>query len=217
MRLAHEAFMTEKHPLTVMIVDDHPVVRDGLNAILSTEADIQVVGEAGTGAEALGLLAELRPAVVLMDLLLPDIGGVEVIKRVCSARSDTSFIVLTTVAGDEEIYRALEAGARGYLFKDMVRRELIQAIRIVHGGQRYIPAQVGSRIAENLPRTDLSSREIEVLQLVAGGLRNKEIAPKLGVTEATVNAHVKHILEKLYASDRTHAVTIALRRGIIRL
>ena len=209
--------MTETHPLTVVIVDDHPVVRDGLNAMLSTEGDIQVVGEAGTGAEALDLLAKLRPAVVLMDLLLPDIGGAEVIKRVCAVRSDTNFIVLTTVAGDEEIYRALEAGARGYLFKDLVRKELIQAIRTVHRGQRYIPAQVGSRIAENLPRTDLSSREIEVLQLVAGGLRNKEIAPKLGVTEATVNAHVKHILEKLYASDRTQAVTIALRRGIIRL
>jgi len=200
-----------------MIVDDHPVVRDGLNAMLSTEPDIQVVGEAGTGAEALSLLAKLHPAVVLMDLLLPDIGGTEVIRRVCSARSDTSFIVLTTVAGDEEIYRALEAGARGYLFKDMVRRELVQAIRTVHGGQRYIPAQVGSRIAENLPRQDLSLREIEVLQLVAGGLRNKQIAHRLGVSEATVNAHVKHILEKLYASDRTHAVTIALRRGIIRL
>jgi len=209
--------MTERHPLTVMIVDDHPVVRDGLNAMLSTETDIQVVGEAGTGAEALSLLAKLHPAVVLMDLLLPDIGGAEVIKRVCSARSDTSFIVLTTVAGDEEIYRALEAGARGYLFKDMVRKELIQAIRTVDRGQRYIPAQVGSRIAENLPRQGLSAREIEVLQLVAGGLRNKEIAHKLGVSEATVNAHVKHILEKLYASDRTHAVTIALRRGIIRL
>ncbi|MGA2725780.1 MAG: response regulator transcription factor [Bryobacteraceae bacterium] len=209
--------MTERHPVTVMIVDDHPVVRDGLNAMLSTEPDIQVVGEAGTGAEALSLLAKLHPAVVLMDLLLPDIGGTEVIRRVCSARSDTSFIVLTTVAGDEEIYRALEAGARGYLFKDMVRRELVQAIRTVHGGQRYIPAQVGSRIAENLPRQDLSLREIEVLQLVAGGLRNKQIAHRLGVSEATVNAHVKHILEKLYASDRTHAVTIALRRGIIRL
>jgi DNA-binding NarL/FixJ family response regulator len=209
--------MTERHPLTVMIVDDHPVVRDGLNAMLSTETDIQVVGEAGTGAEALSLLAKLHPAVVLMDLLLPDIGGAEVIKRVCSARSDTSFIVLTTVAGDEEIYRALEAGARGYLFKDMVRKELIQAIRTVHGGQRYIPAQVGSRIAENLPRQGLSLREIEVLQLVAGGLRNKQIAHRLDVAEATVNAHVKHILEKLYASDRTHAVTIALRRGIIRL
>ena len=209
--------MTERHPVTVMIVDDHPVVRDGLNAMLSTEPDIQVVGEVGTGAEALSLLAKLHPAVVLMDLLLPDIGGTEVIRRVCSARSDTSFIVLTTVAGDEEIYRALEAGARGYLFKDMVRRELVQAIRTVHGGQRYIPAQVGSRIAENLPRQDLSLREIEVLQLVAGGLRNKQIAHRLGVSEATVNAHVKHILEKLYASDRTHAVTIALRRGIIRL
>jgi len=209
--------MTETHPLTVVIVDDHPVVRDGLNAMLSTETDIQVVGEAGTGAEALDLLAKLRPAVVLMDLLLPDIGGAEVIKRVCSARSDTNFIVLTSVAGDEEIYRALEAGARGYLFKDMVRRELVQAIRTVHKGQRYIPAQVGSRIAENLPRMDLSSREIEVLQLVAGGLRNKEIAHELTVSEATVNAHVKHILGKLYASDRTQAVTIALRRGIIRL
>jgi len=200
-----------------MIVDDHPVVRDGLNAMLSTETDIQVVGEAGTGAEALSLLAKLHPAVVLMDLLLPDIGGAEVIKRICSARSDTSFIVLTTVAGDEEIYRALEAGARGYLFKDMVRKELIQAIRTVHGGQRYIPAQVGSRIAENFPRQGLSLREIEVLQLVAGGSRNKQIAHRLDVSEATVNAHVKHILEKLYASDRTHAVTIALRRGIIRL
>jgi DNA-binding NarL/FixJ family response regulator len=209
--------MTEEHPLTVMIVDDHPVVRDGLNAMLSTEADIQVVAEAGTGAEALDLLAKLRPAVVLMDLLLPDIGGAEVIKRVCSARSDTNFIVLTTVAGDEEIYRALEAGARGYLFKDMVRKELVQAIRTVHGGQRFIPAQVGSRIAENFPRQKLSLREVEVLQLVADGLRNKQIAHRLGVTEATVNAHVKHILEKLYASDRTHAVTIALRRGIIRL
>ena len=116
--------MTETHPVTVVIVDDHPVVRDGLNAMLSTEADIQVVGEAGTGAEALDLLAKLRPAVVLMDLLLPDIGGAEVIKRVCSARSDTNFIVLTTVAGDEEIYRALEAGARGYLFKDMVQERV---------------------------------------------------------------------------------------------
>jgi len=132
-------------------------------------------------------------------------------------RSDTSFIVLTTVAGDEEIYRALEAGARGYLFKDMARKELIQAIRTVHKGQRYIPAQVGSRIAEYLPRLDVSRREIEVLQLVAAGLRNKEIANRLGVMEATVNSHVKNILEKLNAIDRTQAVTIALRRGIIRL
>ena len=209
--------MTSTQPITVMIVDDHPVVRDGLSAMLSTEADIQVVGEAGTGEAALAFLAKEHPSVVLMDLLLPDLGGAEVIRRATMARSDTSFIVVTTVAGDEEIYRALEAGARGYLFKDMVRKELIQAIRAVHRGQRYIPAQVGSRIAEYLPRLDVSAREIEVLQLVAGGLRNKEIAFQLGVAEATVNTHIKHIMEKLNASDRTHAVTIALRRGIIRL
>jgi len=140
-----------------------------------------------------------------------------VIRRVCSTSSDTAFIVLTTVAGDEEIYRALEAGARGYLFKDMARKDLIHAIRAVAKGQRYIPSQVGSRIAENLPRPGLTAREIEVLQFVAAGQRNKEIAYQLGVSEATVNAHVKHILEKLNASDRTQAVTTALRRGIIRL
>jgi two-component system NarL family response regulator len=209
--------MTLTQAVTVMIVDDHPVVRDGLNAMLSTEADILVVGEAGTGEDALAFLAHEHPSVVLVDLLLPDIDGTEVIKRACSARSDTSFIVLTTVAGDEEIYRALEAGARGYIFKDMARKELVQAIRTVHKGQRYIPAQVGSRIAECLPRLDVSPREIEVLELLAGGLRNKEIGFRLGVSEATVNSHVKHILEKLHATDRTQAVTIALRRGIIRL
>lgn len=209
--------MMETQPVTVMIVDDHPVVRDGLNAMISTEPDIQVVGEAGTGQEALAFLERNHPAIVLMDLLLPDIGGSEVIRRACAKRSDTSFIVLTTVAGDEEIYRALEAGARGYLFKDMARKDLIKAIRTVHSGQRFIPAQVGSLIAENLPRPDVSLREIEVLQCVARGLKNKEIAHQLGVAEATINAHVKHILEKLNASDRTHAVTIALKRGIIRL
>jgi DNA-binding NarL/FixJ family response regulator len=209
--------MNPERPVTVLIVDDHPVVRDGLNAMLSTETDIAVVGEAGTGAEALAMVTKLRPAVVLMDLLLPDIGGAQVIQRVCGNSSDTAFIVLTTVAGDEEIYRALEAGARGYLFKDMARKELVQAIRAVHRGKRYIPSQVGTRIAENLPRPDVTSRETEVLQLIAAGLRNKEIAYKLDISEATVNAHVKHILEKLNASDRTHAVTTALRRGIIRL
>jgi DNA-binding NarL/FixJ family response regulator len=185
--------------------------------MISAEGDIQVVAEAGTGAEALAIISKLRPAVVLMDLLLPDIGGSEVIRRVCGSSSDTAFIVLTTVVGDEEIYRAIEAGARGYLFKDMARKELIHAIRAVAKGQRYIPAPVGSRIAENLPRPGLTAREIEVLQSVAAGLRNKEIAHHLGISEATVNAHVKHILEKLHASDRTQAVTTALRRGIIRL
>jgi DNA-binding NarL/FixJ family response regulator len=209
--------MTGANPITVLIVDDHPVVRDGLSAMLSAEPDLRLAGEAGTGGEALAMIAALRPSIVVVDLLLPDITGAEVIRRVCSRSSDTGFVVLTSVAGDEEIYRALEAGARGYLFKDMARKELTQAIRAVHKGLRYIPAQVGSRIAENLPRTDLSAREIEVLQLVAVGMRNKEIAFQLGITEATVNTHMKHILEKLHATDRTQAVTTALRRGIIRL
>jgi len=209
--------MPDPKPVSVVIVDDHPVVRDGLCAMISAEAGIQVVAEVGTGAEALDVIPKLRPTVVLMDLLLPDIGGSEVIRRLCSSSSDTAFLVLTTVGGDEDIYRAIEAGARGYLFKDMARKELVHAIRAVASGQRYMPAPVGSRIAENLPRPGLSAREVEVLQSVAAGLRNKEIAYQLGISEATVNAHVKHILEKLNASDRTHAVTTALRRGIIRL
>jgi two-component system NarL family response regulator len=211
------ALAPEPKPLSVVIVDDHPVVRDGLCAMVSTAPDIEVVGELGSGEEALAVIPQLRPMIVVMDLLLPDIGGIEVIKQICAISSDIAFIVLTSVVGDEEIYRALEAGARGYLFKDMARKELIHAIRAVAKGRRYIPAQVGSAIAESLPRTGLSLREIEVLQAVAAGLKNKEIAFQLGVSEATINAHIKHILEKLHATDRTHAVTTALRRGIIRL
>jgi len=202
---------------TLVIVDDHPVVRDGLNAILATQPDIAVIGEAGTGAEALELIPRLRPSIVLVDLFLPDINGSEIIKRIAATHCDILFIVLTSAAGDEDIYRAVEAGARGYLFKDMARKELLNAIRAVSAGQRYIPGEVGSRIAEYLPRPGLSAREIEVLQCVAGGLRNKEIAFRLEISEATVNAHLKHILEKLNVSDRTLAVTTALKRGIIHL
>jgi DNA-binding NarL/FixJ family response regulator len=207
----------DSEPVTIVIVDDHPVVRDGLCAMISAEPDIQILAEAGTGAEALAAIHQFRPMVVLMDLLLPDIEGSKVIEQVCAGSSDTAFIVLTTLVGDEEIYRALEAGARGYLFKDMARKELVHAIRAVASGKRYIPPEVGTRIAESLPRTALTTREVEVLQGIAAGLRNKEVAHHLGVSESTVNAHVKHILEKLHASDRTQAVTIALRRGIIRL
>jgi two-component system NarL family response regulator len=203
--------------VTVVIVDDHPVVRDGLTAVLSTEPDIDVTGEAGNGADAIARIQELRPDVAIMDLGLPDMSGSDVIRHFCSAGSGVDFIVLTSVAGDEEIYRALEAGARGYLFKDMARKELVQAIRVVRAGERYIPATVGARLAESFPRHGLSLREIEVLEHVATGLRNKEIAYKLGLSEATVNAHVKRVLEKLHVSDRTQAVTTALRRGIIKL
>jgi len=214
---ATKASKADPKPVTVVIVDDHPVVREGLNAMISADSNIKVVAEAGTGGEALAAIAQWRPMVVLMDLLLPDIAGSEVIRQVCVNSSDTAFLVLTTLSGDEEIYRALEAGARGYLFKDMARKELINAIRDVAAGKRYIPPEVGSRIAQALPRTSLSTREVEVLQGIAAGWRNKEIALQLAVSESTVNAHIKHILEKLQAADRTQAVTTALRRGIIRL
>jgi two-component system, NarL family, response regulator len=209
--------MKSKIPTTVLVVDDHPVVRDGLKAIISSEPDMEVVGDIGLGQEAVSAYARLRPSVVLMDLLLPDISGAEAIRQICEKAPDALIVVLTTLDGDEEIYRALEAGARGYLLKDMVRRELIQAIRQVASGRRYIPAQVGTRIAENYPRMEVTSREVEILKLIAVGNRNKEIAFQLSISEATVNAHIKHILSKLNASDRTHAVTVALRRGIIRL
>jgi DNA-binding NarL/FixJ family response regulator len=212
-----KAAKVEPKPVSVVIVDDHPVVREGLHAMISADPNIQVVAEAGTGEEALAAIERWRPMIVLMDLLLPDIAGSEVIRQVCAGSSDTAFLVLTTLSGDEEIYRALEAGARGYLFKDMARKELINAIRDVAAGKRYIPPEVGSRIAQALPRMSLSSREVEVLQGIAAGWRNKEIAVQLAVSESTINAHVKHILEKLHASDRTQAVTTALRRGIIRL
>jgi DNA-binding NarL/FixJ family response regulator len=209
--------MKEAGQTTVLIVDDHPVVREGLNAMISVESDMVVVGEAGTGAEAIELFGKLRPNVVLMDLLLPDLDGLDAIRRITEKSSDVNIVVITSVGSDEQIYQALDAGARGYLFKDMVRKELMQAIRAMRSGRRYIPAQVGARLAEGLPRLSLSSREIEVLRLVAVGNRNKEIAYELNISEATVNAHIKHILQKLGASDRTQAVTIALKRGFIRL
>jgi len=208
------------HPqgtVTVVIVDDHPVVRDGLQAILSTEPGLRVVAETGEGAEAMEIIPKLRPNVVLMDLMLPGVSGIEIIRRLAQHYADINFIVLTSAAGDEEIYRALEAGARGYLFKDMARKELIQAVRAVNKGHRYIPTQVGSRIAQYLPRSPLSPREIDVLQCIAGGMRNKEIAEQLGLSEFTINSHVKRLLEKLNVSDRTLAVTTALKRGIIHL
>jgi DNA-binding NarL/FixJ family response regulator len=203
--------------ITVLVVDDHPVVRDGLEAMLSLDRNIQVVGQAGTAADAISQYQKLRPAVVVMDLLLPDMSGAEAIRQIINESPDAQIVVLTSVGGDEQIYRALEAGARGYMFKDMARKELTEAIRSVHQGRRYIPPQVGAVLAESVPRSGVSAREIEVLELVAAGLRNKEIAYKLSVSEATVCAHIRHLLEKLHASDRTHAVMIGLKRGFIRV
>jgi two-component system NarL family response regulator len=203
--------------IRVMIVDDHPVVREGLSAMLSAETDMIVVAEAGTAAGAVDGFREHKPAVMVMDLMLPDRPGLDAIKEICAESSETHVVVLTSVAGDAEIYRALEAGARAYLFKETARKELVHAIRAVHSGKQYIPAQVGTRLAENLPRIQLTAREIEVLQLAAIGRKNKEIAFELDISEATVAVHIKRILQKLSASDRTEAVTVALRRSIIAL
>ena len=209
--------MSPKPSITVLLVDDHPVVREGLTAIISAEKDMTVVGSVGTAMKAVDEYFRLRPNVVLMDLLLPDRSGAEAIQRICAKAPNARIIVLTTLAGDEEIYRAIESGARGYLLKDIVTEELVQAIRQVNSGRRYIPADVGARIAEGLPRHGLTSRELDILRLVASGLRNKEVAYELRLSEGTVNAHIKHILSKLNASDSTHAVMLALRRGIIRI
>jgi DNA-binding NarL/FixJ family response regulator len=206
----------DSQKIRVLVVDDHPVVRAGIATIIS-KGGVEVVGEAETGSEGVRLYRELLPDVAIVDLALPDMPGESVIQQICDEFRNAQIIVLTTLAGDEHIHRALEAGARGYLFKDLARHHLNGAIATVHSGKRYIPAPVGARLAENLPRSGLSLREVEVLTLVAIGLKNKEIAYKLSIAEPTVNTHIKHILEKLDSSDRTQAVTTALKRGFIQL
>jgi two-component system NarL family response regulator len=201
--------------ITVMIADDHPMVREGLNAMIATELDMRVVGEAQDGATAMQVWEQVRPNIVLIDLLLPD--GADVIRRICERSCNSHVIVLSSACGAEDIYRALESGARGFLFKDIVREMLIGSIREVHSGRRCLPVQVSARMAEGFPRPGITSREVEILGLVASGLKNKEIAAHLNISETTVHSHIKHVLGKLGASDRTHAVTIALRRGIIHL
>jgi DNA-binding NarL/FixJ family response regulator len=203
--------------IRVLIVDDHPVVRDGLNAMMRLEPDIEIVGEATNAAEAIEQFRHLKPDIIIMDLTLPDGSGTEAIKTICKESSDAGVIVLTSGCGDEDVYRAFDAGARGFLFKDMARKELVEAIRAVSKGRRHASGSVGKLLAETLPRADLSGREVEILQRIAVGRKNKEIAFELGISEATVNAHVKHLLQKLSANDRTDAVTTALGRGIIRL
>jgi DNA-binding NarL/FixJ family response regulator len=209
--------MPDSVPISVLVVDDHPVVRGGLCAFLSSGPNFLIAGEAATGAEAVDLYFKLRPSVVLMDLLLPDFSGVEAVRQICTRAPSAKIVVLTTVSADEQVYQALEAGARGYLLKDMVLTQVVQALRYVSSGRRYIPPQVAHLMAGNLPRPKLTSREVEVLQMAASGMRNKEIAYELGISEATVSTHIQHVLTRLNVSDRTQAVTVALRRGFIRL
>ncbi|HTV60747.1 MAG TPA: response regulator transcription factor [Verrucomicrobiae bacterium] len=198
------------------MADDHPVVREGLVASLNRVEDMSVVAEAGTGAEAVDLFSKSLPDVSLVDLRMPVMDGVDAIMAMRERDADARIIILTTYEGDEDVYRGLRAGARAYLLKDTGLEELIDCIRIVHGGKIYIPPSIGAKLADRMKVPELSTRELEVLSLMAGGKSNKEIGATLFVSEGTVKGHVNHILAKLGANGRTEATRIAIKRGLVR-
>ena len=203
--------------IRILVADDHPVVRAGTIALIANESDMTVVAEAADGAEAVALYDSHLPDVALIDLRMPVMDGISAMASIFAAHADARLVALTTYDGDADIYRALNSGACGYLIKDMLGRELVQAIRVAASGKRVIPPAVASRLAEFTPRVDLTEREVEVLHFVAKGLRNKEIAHVIGRTEGTVKVHLKHLMAKLGVDDRTEAVTLGLQRGIIHL
>jgi DNA-binding NarL/FixJ family response regulator len=203
--------------IRVLAVDDHPLLREGIAALIATEEDMELIGEASNGREALDLFRDFHPDITLMDLQMPEMNGIDAIGAIRGEFPDARIIVLTTQPGDVQVSRALKAGARAYLLKGMLRKELLDTIRAVHAGQKRLSPEVAAEIAEHATDGTLTPREIEVLRLVAAGNANKEIGARLSLTEVTVKSHVKNVLAKLGANDRTHAVTIALKRGIIDL
>jgi len=203
--------------IRVVVVDDHPLLRKGIAALVNAETDMKLVAEASTGVEAIRQFRQHRPDITLMDLQMPDMNGIDATTAIRQEFPDARIIVLTTYAGDIQVVRALKAGARGYLLKAEVNEELLETIRCVYEGHRRIPPEVAAEVAEYTAREALSEREVEVLRLVATGNANKEIAARLSIGEDTVKRHMTNILAKLQANDRTHAVTIALKRGIIEL
>jgi DNA-binding NarL/FixJ family response regulator len=209
--------MTEAARIRVLSVDDHPLLREGISTLVDSQPDMTLVAQAATGGEALQEFRKHRPDVTLMDLRLPDMSGIDAIVAIRAEFAEARIVALTTAEGDVEIQRALAAGARGYLPKSLPPAEIVEAIRQVHAGKKRIPPQIAAQIAEHVSEEALTAREIEVLQLVADGNRNKDVAERLFISEETVKVHVKHVMEKLGASDRTQAVAIAVRRGIIRL
>jgi DNA-binding NarL/FixJ family response regulator len=207
--------MSEPQPIRVMVVDDHPLFREGLAALLHDEADIVLVGEAAEGHEAIERFRTLRPDVTLMDLQMPGLSGIEAMQLIRREFPEARFVVLTTYSRDAQVVRALRVGAAGYLVKSTVRKDLVNAIRTVHLGGKSISAEVAVELARHVLDEALSERELEILKRVAGGTTNKEIASALGLTEATVKSHLKNVMAKLGANDRTHAVLIAIKRGFM--
>lgn len=202
--------------IRIVVVDDHPLLRAGIAAVVNAEPDMVLVGEATRGDEAVTLFRSMHPDITLMDLQMPGMSGLDAIREIRSGTPSARIIVLTTYPGDAQASGALKAGAAGFLLKSSVRKDLLQAIRVVHSGRRFVPADAAIQIAENLLDESLSQRELEVLQCVAQGMANKVVAGKLGIAEETVKAHMRNIMEKLSVHDRTHAVTKALKSGIIR-
>jgi DNA-binding NarL/FixJ family response regulator len=209
--------VSEQDKIKILVVDDHFVVRMGVSTLLNAQDDMTVVGEAANGNQGVELFRKYRPDVTLMDLRMPEMNGVAAIAAIRNEYPDARIIVLSTYDGDEDIYRAFQAGARAYLLKDMHHDELVNAIRAVHQGQRFIPPVIANRLAERMPRSELTARELEVLKLIVKGMSNKEIASALSITEGTVKIHVNNLLGKLGVSDRTKAATTALQRGIVYL
>jgi len=203
--------------IRVLSVDDHALLREGIAKLIGNQSDMELVAEASNGREAVEMFRQHRPDVTLMDLQMPEMGGIDAISAIRAEFPEARIIVLTTYVGDVQVVRALKAGAQAYLLKGPLRKELIETIRAVHAGQRRMSQEVASEIALHAMEDSLTAREIEVLRLIAGGNANKEIAARLSISEETAKGYVKNILTKLRANDRTHAVTIGLKRGIIEL
>jgi DNA-binding NarL/FixJ family response regulator len=206
--------MSQPTAIRVLIVDDHAIVQQGLAAMIENEPDMTVIGQASNGQEAIDQYRQLQPNITLMDLRMPQVGGVEATIAICAEFVHARIVILTTYDGDEDIYRALRAGAKGYLLKDAEPDELLNAIHIVHRGQQYIPPHVGAKLAQRMTNPELTDRELEVLLLVAQGMSNLEISAALRISESTVKSNINHILSKLGVKDRTQATIIALKRGI---
>jgi DNA-binding NarL/FixJ family response regulator len=209
--------MNDQPSIRVFSVDDHPLLREGIAAIINNQPDMTVIAQSANGQDAIQQFRKHQPDVTLMDLRLPDMSGIDVLAGIRSEFPEARIIILTTFEGDVEIKRALEAGARGYVLKSMPPKELVEVIRQVHAGKKRIPPELAAELAEHMSDEPLTTREVEVLGQIAGGNRNRDIAEQLFISEETVKVHIKHIMEKLGASDRTQAVAIGVRRGIIQL